>query len=302
MLFDDKSKGIAQAYLSMLEAKKQETKMDPVGKHDADIDNDGDTDKSDEYLIKRRKAIATSMKKEETEQVDEASCGTKPKKEAIEITIGGKSEVSKKGMKDKEGGDDDESEDDSEDDSEDGEVEIKKKDSKSDDKKTAMKKEAVKNPYAIGMATAMKSAKDKPPLEKSTITKAHKIAKSIMKKESTVWNWDEILEASDEELDALIEQLEGEDLQSFMAEFSELSEATEAAYKKSPHDVDPKEQEKLEPRAPAEKAFADLHKGVVKDHPFDKNQHDQGVNKQAPVRPGDKRVSAPMKSLKDIRK
>lgn len=35
--------------------------MDPVGKHDADIDNDGDTDKSDKYLIKRRRAIARAV-------------------------------------------------------------------------------------------------------------------------------------------------------------------------------------------------------------------------------------------------
>lgn len=35
--------------------------MDPVGKHDADIDNDGDTDKSDKYLIKRRKAISRAV-------------------------------------------------------------------------------------------------------------------------------------------------------------------------------------------------------------------------------------------------
>jgi hypothetical protein len=35
--------------------------MDPVGKHDADIDNDGDTDKSDKYLIKRRRAIARAI-------------------------------------------------------------------------------------------------------------------------------------------------------------------------------------------------------------------------------------------------
>lgn len=41
--------------------KKQ---MDPVGKADADIDNDGDVDSSDKYLHKRRKAIAKSMKKE----------------------------------------------------------------------------------------------------------------------------------------------------------------------------------------------------------------------------------------------
>lgn len=40
-----------------------------------------------------------------------------------------------------------------------------------------------KNPYAIGMAQAMKSTGDKPPLKKSTITKAHDIAKSIKKKD-----------------------------------------------------------------------------------------------------------------------
>jgi hypothetical protein len=35
--------------------------LDPVGKEDADIDNDGDTDKSDKYLHKRRKAIAKAI-------------------------------------------------------------------------------------------------------------------------------------------------------------------------------------------------------------------------------------------------
>jgi hypothetical protein len=39
--------------------------------------------------------------------------------------------------------------------------------------------EAVKNPYAVGMAAAMKSTGDTPPLKKSTITKAHEIAKKI---------------------------------------------------------------------------------------------------------------------------
>jgi hypothetical protein len=42
--------------------------------------------------------------------------------------------------------------------------------------------ERKKNPYAIGMAQAMKSTGDKPPLEKSTIVKAHDIAKSIQRK------------------------------------------------------------------------------------------------------------------------
>ena len=40
-------------------------------------------------------------------------------------------------------------------------------------------KEADKNPYAIGMAQAMKSTGDNPPLKKSTINKAHEIAKKI---------------------------------------------------------------------------------------------------------------------------
>ena len=40
-----------------------------------------------------------------------------------------------------------------------------------------------RSPYAIGMAQAMKSTGDEPPLAKSTITKAHKIAKAVMRKE-----------------------------------------------------------------------------------------------------------------------
>ena len=38
--------------------------MDAVGKEDGDIDNDGDKDDSDEYLAKRRKAIAKAIKKQ----------------------------------------------------------------------------------------------------------------------------------------------------------------------------------------------------------------------------------------------
>jgi hypothetical protein len=41
--------------------KKQ---LDPVGQADADIDNDGDTDSSDKYLHKRRKAIKKAINKE----------------------------------------------------------------------------------------------------------------------------------------------------------------------------------------------------------------------------------------------
>src|SRR6056300_1849923 len=62
--------------------------------------------------------------------------------------------------------------------------EVKEEDAydKDDEKpKSKPKKEAVDNPYAVGMAAAMKAKDDKPPLKKSTITKAHDISKSIEK-------------------------------------------------------------------------------------------------------------------------
>ena len=40
------------------------------------------------------------------------------------------------------------------------------------------------NPYAVGMASAMKSTGDKPPLSKKTIKKAHSIAKAVAKNEA----------------------------------------------------------------------------------------------------------------------
>ena len=42
-------------------------------------------------------------------------------------------------------------------------------------------KKKAQSPYAIGMAKAMKMKGDTPPLEKSTIKKAHDIAKAIAK-------------------------------------------------------------------------------------------------------------------------
>ena len=38
--------------------------LDPVGKEDSDIDNDGDVDDSDEYLKKGRDAVSKAIKKE----------------------------------------------------------------------------------------------------------------------------------------------------------------------------------------------------------------------------------------------
>lgn len=60
---------------------EEKKKLDPVDqkalskdfddRDDKDIDNDGDTDSSDEYLHNRRKAVKKAMAKEELEQVDE---------------------------------------------------------------------------------------------------------------------------------------------------------------------------------------------------------------------------------------
>ena len=41
---------------------EEKPKLDPVGKEDGDIDNDGDQDKADKYLAKKRKAIGKSIK------------------------------------------------------------------------------------------------------------------------------------------------------------------------------------------------------------------------------------------------
>ena len=51
--------------------------------------------------------------------------------------------------------------------------------------------EAVKNPYAVGMAVAMKATGDTPPLKKSTINKAHEIAKKVDEEVEEVEDLDE---------------------------------------------------------------------------------------------------------------
>lgn len=71
--------------------------LDPVGKEDSDIDNDGDTDKSDKYLHKRRKAIgkAISTRKESfsnwrqdlVEVMDEVEGDKKIKEKKVENKI-----------------------------------------------------------------------------------------------------------------------------------------------------------------------------------------------------------------------
>ncbi len=53
---------LLQAELADLKEQSKK-KLDPVGKEDKDIDNDGDHDKSDKYLLNRRKTVAKAMGK-----------------------------------------------------------------------------------------------------------------------------------------------------------------------------------------------------------------------------------------------
>ena len=57
-------KSVWAAFLEVQEAKKKA--LDPVGKEDGDVDNDGDEDSSDEYLANRRKKVGAAVKKEGT--------------------------------------------------------------------------------------------------------------------------------------------------------------------------------------------------------------------------------------------
>ena len=59
---DTKENSIESAVMQVWQEAAK--KLDPVGKADADIDNDGDVDSSDKYLTKRRKAIGKAMKED----------------------------------------------------------------------------------------------------------------------------------------------------------------------------------------------------------------------------------------------
>jgi len=73
--------------------------LDPVGKEDGDVDNDGDKDSSDKYLMKRRKAIGKAMSKKESYSWREAFDGLIEKKEEEDKKLTGKGVNNKKLIK-----------------------------------------------------------------------------------------------------------------------------------------------------------------------------------------------------------
>lgn len=69
-----------EARLALLEAaakkaKKGKKKLDPVGKEDKDINNDGKEDSTDDYLLNRRKAVGDAIKKKKSVVKEETSSG-----------------------------------------------------------------------------------------------------------------------------------------------------------------------------------------------------------------------------------
>ena len=61
-------------------------KLDPVGKEDADVDNDGDVDKSDKYLLKRRRAIGKAIRTRAEAYLADGTISTEPKPGTEKIT------------------------------------------------------------------------------------------------------------------------------------------------------------------------------------------------------------------------
>src|SRR5210317_884353 len=176
--------GVKPGSISDVAAKIVSEGLDPVNKDavkkkfddrkDKDIDNDGDVDSTDKYLHKRRAAISKAT----SEAVMPDDKGEKINQMKHQKAKEGEKDIIKPI-----------SEDDM------AKFHKMQKDGKSANDiakalgldvksvKKLMDLDEVNNPYAVGMAQAMKAKNDEPPLKKSTITKAHDIAKSIMKKE-----------------------------------------------------------------------------------------------------------------------
>jgi hypothetical protein len=68
----------------------EKKKLDPVGKEDGDIDNDGDEDSSDDYLKSRRKAIGKAMKSGGDKENEEEKGASGPGKMAKKVRDAGK--------------------------------------------------------------------------------------------------------------------------------------------------------------------------------------------------------------------
>ena len=181
---------------------KDAVKKDFKNRQDKDIDNDGDVDSTDKYLHTRRQAISKATKSEThtftAQPLNKKQKDTKGEKEIIKPIKEGKmkdiatdkAELKRLStrlsqLKDRKAADTGDTTK-IEKDILQTQKSIKDVQLRLKDVPKEVKNEKVDEPYAVGMATAMKATGDKPPLKKSTITKAHDIAKKIMKKEQAI--------------------------------------------------------------------------------------------------------------------
>jgi len=74
-------KRIDEEAIQIDEYKKQN--LDPVGKEDGDIDNDGDSDETDSYLLNRRKVRSSAIEDEPKENEDDKDENPKKKKKSM---------------------------------------------------------------------------------------------------------------------------------------------------------------------------------------------------------------------------
>jgi hypothetical protein len=68
--FNNLSKSLVGDVAKIL-AESKKVALDPVGQEDGDIDNDGDSDKSDSYLKNRRKAVSAAITMKEDDDLEE---------------------------------------------------------------------------------------------------------------------------------------------------------------------------------------------------------------------------------------
>jgi hypothetical protein len=90
-------------YLDTFKKYMKQEALDPVGKEDDDIDNDGDVDKSDAYLKNRRKTVTKAVKNEELEEANVTSNldgGEGPPRTPYAFIDGDKDKAGKKKQKD----------------------------------------------------------------------------------------------------------------------------------------------------------------------------------------------------------
>jgi preprotein translocase subunit SecD len=307
---------IAEAYIKMLqERNKKEAKLDPVGQGDADIDNDGDVDSSDEYLHKRRKAIKKSMKKEEFTEEEQAMIDEAKKRGLTPDQVRKALATDKAKAKDKskvslrktpwdkfKEAVEIETDDDKTD------VEDPKAKKKAPEKKTGKGDPAAVNAPSQDDRAAVADKPDPsedpdaeptPPKEKEAPAPKEKekivVKKKPVDKEESVkkesFDWDEISEMNDEQVDAFIDSLDESQLDSFEAEMNSLAEAANP-------EGDAAQQDK------EQGDFIAKHKKTIIDRPDADKPKAADATKPAAKRPGDKNDGdkSPVKRMKDIRK